>query len=64
MKFTVVPHIWDDVLHEYRPIPLDDASKEIIQLANLVHGHEMTTRQFNRILTRLGIDADEIGGVV
>ena len=61
MKFLIVPQKWDDVLHIYRPIPLDDAEPAIIRLAMLVHGNNITPNQFEYMLMDLGISKDEIG---
>lgn len=54
MSRHVVAMKFDSALQDYVPIPLDDADQRTIDLANLVHGKNLSEADFDRLVTRNG----------
>ena len=55
MRIAIVSYKWDETMQDYIPIPLDDAEPEMITLACMVAGKDMTQQEFKTILDLLNI---------
>lgn len=58
MKVTIVSFKWDDAVQDYIPIPLDDAEPEMITLACLIAGKDLTQDEFKSTLSLLNITTE------
>jgi hypothetical protein len=62
MVRRVVNHVWNDLVRDYLPAPLDDADEWTLSLANQINGRDLSDAEFALILTLFDAECG-IGGL-